>query len=113
MQMNALSNFISEKQFQEQVIDLFKTFKWEIYHAWNSQNSTSKGFPDLVCIRKGSLVFAELKVDGVKARVSPQQQWWLDELKKVQDANSTVRAYLWHPSDWNEVTKVAAWNSQN
>ena len=50
------------------------------------------GFPDLVLVRKGRLLFVELKSEIGK--VSPQQRKWLDDLDKAAET------YVWRPEDW-------------
>lgn len=94
----------TEAEFQAQVIEMARLFGWEVYHTHNSQRSTSKGFPDLVLIKSGRLIFAELK--NRKGKVTTEQNWWLDQLKLVAQANSTIEVYLWRPTHWDECLKV-------
>ena len=62
-----------------------------VYHTKLSWGST-KGFPDLVMLREGRLIFAELKSD--RGCASPEQEQWLAELRKTGS-----EVYLWRPSD--------------
>ena len=86
----------SEKQFQTAVIELAILRGWKHYHTYRSKRSVP-GFPDLVLVRE-RIIFAELKREGGEA--TPQQQEWLDAI-----AYADGTAYLWQPSDWNEILR--------
>ena len=85
---------ICEADFQQLVIDCAKLFGWRYYFTHDSRKSPA-GFPDLTLIRKGVLIFAELKTE--KGQVSIAQAEWLNDL----DACAMVR--VWRPSDWPEI----------
>jgi len=72
---------------------------WLVHHQYDARRGTP-GLPDLLMVRGGRLVFAELKVGGNKA--TAEQQRWLDELRAVPG----VAAHLWRPSDWDEIEEV-------
>ena len=82
---------MTEKEFQAQVIEMAKAFGWLVYHTWNSQHSAA-GFPDLVMVRGGRLIFAELKTE--KGKVSDAQVVWIMEI-----GSSGTEVYIWRPSD--------------
>ena len=89
----------SEKSWQGQVIKLAKTLGYEfIYFTWNSKHSP-RGFPDLIILREGRMIVAELKRED--GNLTPEQYFWLLEFMKVTDD-----AYLWKPSDWEGVKSV-------
>lgn len=91
---------ISEKDFQQQIIDTAKLLGWKkIYHTWNSKRSAS-GFPDLIMARDGIIIFAELKREGEDP--TPAQREWLEELAKCEH----VKVFIWKPSIWDEIVKV-------
>lgn len=90
---------ISEKQFQQQVVDLAKLSGWKTYHTHDSRRS-NPGFPDLVLVRRGRMVFAELK--SRKGRVSAEQQAWLDDLRACPNAE----VFLWRPEDLRDIARV-------
>ena len=92
----ALDAAITEKQFLQQVKDLARLRGWQTYHNLNARGS-DPGFPDLVLVRDGRLLFIELKTE--KGRISPVQDIWLKRLREV----GTVRAFLWRPHDWPEI----------
>lgn len=88
----------SEDEFQADVIGLAKLLGWRVYHTRDSRGSDS-GFPDLVLVRRGRLIFAELKTDTGKLR--PVQEAWLTDLLETK-----AEVYLWRPSCWGEIERV-------
>jgi len=91
---------LTEKQFQGQVVHLAKLSGFDfVYHTWNSQHSPA-GFPDLIMIKDGCLIVAELKTE--KGKLSAEQYFWLLEFRKVPSAE----VFLWRPSDWEELETV-------
>lgn len=92
-----------EKEFQREVVNHARLHGWrKIYHTYFSDRSEA-GFPDLVLVRPGRIVFAELKT--MKGKVSPTQDEWLTAL---MDGGAEV--YTWRPCCWNsgEIEKVLA-----
>ena len=107
---------ISEKEFQETVIDLMHTLGYRVAHFRPAMNARGdwrtpvaadgKGFPDLVAIRpdkfgryNGRVVFVELKSD--KGKLSKEQAEWIADL-----GSAGAETYVWRPSDWNELVKI-------
>ena len=98
----------SERSFQEQIIALATLSGWLVHAerpAWTSQGWRTAiqgraGFPDLVLVRGGMVVFAELKRMG--GRPTSAQQGWLDALR----ASPGVKACLWTPADWPEIERT-------
>jgi hypothetical protein len=89
---------VYEKDLQNNVIELARLLGWRHYHTYDSRRSP-EGFPDLVLIRKGRLLFAELK--SSRGRLTSAQRVWLEELKLVEaQSNGTVQAIVWRPEDW-------------
>ena len=96
---------IKEKDWQKHVMEMAKANGWLFYHAPDNkpingrvQNITA-GFPDLVLIKPPFVIFAELKRETGK--LSPAQENWLYLLKA-----SGQEAYVWRPSQINEVLKL-------
>lgn len=87
---------MTEKQLQGAVTNLAKLLGWKVYHSWISIRSTA-GFPDLVCVRDGTLLFIELK--GPRGVVSEAQRGWLDDLGAVQNRRTAV--FIWTPEHWH------------
>ncbi len=99
----------SEAQFQLAVQREAKALGWRVYHTRDSRGS-DPGFPDLVMVRAGRLVFAELKREK-KSDPTSDQLAWLADLALVElhgDGASRVKAYLWRPSDWAQILAVLA-----
>ena len=96
---------VSEAAFQAAVVQLAKELGWHWHHAHDSRR-TEAGFPDLVLVRGGALLFVELKAD--RGRLSPEQAVWRDALQACGAA-----WYLWRPSDWDDIVSVLASGRQN
>jgi hypothetical protein len=90
---------VSEKQFQQQVMDLARYSGFLVYHVFDSRRS-DPGFPDLVLCRPPLVLFAELKSERGKLR--PEQREWLEALRGCE----SVGARLWRPSDWPEIEET-------
>ncbi len=89
-----------EAAFQSQVVKLAKLNGFLVYHTHDSRRS-APGFPDLVMVRDGRLIFAELKANG--GWVSYDQQTWLDALHDTQ-----AETYVWMPKNWDAVERTLA-----
>lgn len=110
----------TESSFQKSVLDFARLHKWRCAHFKPAQvpaagggrrwvtnvAADGKGFPDLVLVRNGALVFAELKVG--KNLTSAEQTAWLDDLAAVAAAagNRTVQCFVWYPDSWPEIERV-------
>lgn len=97
---------MTEKDWQSRVVDLAKLMGWRIYSARAAQTAkgwrtpvTSKGFPDLLLLKAGRMIAAELKVGTA---VRSEQAEWLNELGQV----AGVETYVWRPDDWDAVVDV-------
>jgi hypothetical protein len=90
---------VSERRFQETVIELAEWRGWRVFHPWSSIHSAA-GYPDLTLVRQGRLVFAELKSE--KGKVTPEQERWMAALSGVP----AVDVFVWRPSDWAEIEEV-------
>lgn len=86
---------ISEKAWQQQVVELAELYGWLVYHTYDSRRS-NPGWPDLVLCRAPELVVVELKRD--KGRLTPAQRVWLDALER-----SGVETAVWRPADFETV----------
>ncbi len=92
---------LSEKDFQQRIIDRARALGWLVYHTHNSRRSTA-GFPDLVLCRRGRTLFVEVKAE--KGRLSEaQKEWWVELLLNV-----TNEVYVWRPSDLAEIEDLLA-----
>ena len=85
-----------EATLQADVLKLAGLCNWLCYHTYDSRRSVA-GFPDLVMVRSGRLIFAELKsVDGL---MQPAQRVWRERLVKTD-----AEYYEWRPDDWRNGT---------
>ena len=103
---------VTEKEFQQTVVDFARLRGWRTYHTHDSRRSDA-GFPDLVMVRGDRLVFAELKTE--KGRLSAAQEQWREALaamgEQVGDPDvwpPQVGAFVWRPSNWPVIEAVLA-----
>lgn len=90
---------ITEPEFQGQVLQHAWGLGWRLqYHTYSSRRS-SWGWPDLVLVRDGRILFVELKTE--KSQPTAEQCEWLEAL-----AGCGVEVYLWRPSDEDERNRV-------
>lgn len=96
----------SEANFQLKVIQLARIGGWMVHaerpartaKGWRTPIQGDPGFPDLVLVRKGKVLFVELKSDnGLTSEA--QQNWWRAFL-----GNGMYQ--LWRPKDWDEIIKI-------
>lgn len=87
---------ISEKAFMARVIERAKLHGWRVYHTHDSRRS-EKGFPDLVLVKNGRCVFAELKRSRAESPTAEQVAWLADL------AACGLPAHLWTPEAWDEI----------
>jgi hypothetical protein len=95
---------VTERQLQNAILEAAALLGWRSYHTFDSRRS-QPGFPDLVLVRTGHLIFAELK--AAKGRVSDQQQQWLDELLAVSVGSHRVQVYVWRTAHWLDGTVLS------
>jgi hypothetical protein len=86
---------MSERQFQDLLVETAITLGYVTYHTHDSRRS-DPGFPDLVCVKPGRpVLFVEVKAE--KGRVSPIQQLWVDT---INEASGDAMALVIRPRDW-------------
>lgn len=83
---------MTEKQLQAAIVECARLLGWLTYHTFDSRRS-SPGFPDLILIRGGRLIAAELKSETGKMR--PEQDAWLEAF-----IGTGALAAVWRPSHW-------------
>ncbi len=89
---------IPEDELQAKVVKLAKQLGYKIYHTYDSRLS-EEGWPDLVLVRKKTVIFAELKTETGK--LTPSQKRWLAALMAAGQ-----RTYCWRPSDIESIAKI-------
>jgi hypothetical protein len=103
-----------ERAFQGAVLELAMRLGWRTFHARKAQNARGDwrtpvaghgaGFPDLVLVRGGRVLFVELKAD--RGRLSPAQASWGNALEMAAwEAPGVVRYFVWRPRDWPEIER--------
>ncbi len=95
---HGLASLITERQFQDAVIELAKLRGWRVYHVPDSRRCEA-GWPDLALWRPPSFMLVELK--AAKGRLSPIQERTLAELR-----DCGLEVYLWRPNTWTLIEKV-------
>lgn len=94
---------LTEGEFQQQILDLAAYLGLRVFHDYDSRRNTA-GFPDLVIVGAGGVLFRELKTDT--GRVDPEQRKWLADLG-VAGADADI----WRPRDFNrarsELTRLS------
>jgi len=83
---------VTERVFQAQVEQYARMMGWLVSHAFLSIKSVA-GFPDLLCLRGGVMVVAELK--SLTGKTTEAQEQWLFSFRAVPGA----RVFLWRPDD--------------
>lgn len=86
----------SESQLTALVKTAAEQLGWHCYHTHDSRRS-DEGFPDLVMLRDGRQLVAELKMPG-KNPTEAQREWLL------QFALAGVECFVWDPRDWDDGT---------
>ena len=90
---------MSERQFQDAVLEMARLFGFRTYHTFNSRRSEA-GFPDLVLVRDGRLIAAELKTET--GRLSPAQVAWISDLERCRG----VDVHVWRPGNLAEIERT-------
>lgn len=120
------SDDMSEASFQSLVIGLAQLHGWMVAHFrkvrvqrgnetfWETPIAADgKGFPDLILVRNGCLIAAELKVG--KNTLTPEQKQWMEQLDRCQfsskgwdgkSASRFMHSAVWRPEDWPKIEKI-------
>lgn len=98
----------TEADFQRAVIQVARTFGYKCAHfrtaktpkGWRTPvQADGKGFPDLLLVGRGRIIFAELK--SATGRMTLDQMDWQDWL---EDARQEF--YVWRPADFDEIVSI-------
>jgi len=94
---------VTEAELQQNVIDLCRWLKLRVAHFRPAMTKAGNwitpvaadgaGFPDLVIVGRGGVIFAELK--SAKGRLSHEQQEWIGDLHMASQ-----RVVVWRPEHW-------------
>jgi hypothetical protein len=101
--------FASEAAFTNATVELFTMAGWRVHHDRLKQNVQGHaGFYDIVAVRRGRVVFAELKMPG-KYPEKEQQDWLDAALQPLGEAMVAmpIISACWYPEDWDRIVQVA------
>ena len=99
---------VSETEFQSQVIDLAEWCGWLVQHTHDSRRgpTSGSGFPDLVMVKEGVILWRELKVG--KNQPTAKQSEWGDRIRRAGGDWG-----VWWPRDWDEIERMLKqWNTK-
>ena len=105
--MNEVNRLIPEADWQATVMDYARLLGWHVTHFHDSRrerggklvgDADAAGWPDLVLIRGGAILFRELKTE--RGRLSGPQA---EMLTRLRDAGQDVG--VWRPRDWERVQR--------
>lgn len=107
-----LDRAMSEADLQQTVIEMARVYGWLVAHfrpartakGWRTAIEGDAGFPDLVLVRDGRVLFVELKQENGKP--SAAQGRWLSELCPTRECARRVEVYVWRPSDLPSIPDV-------
>jgi len=96
---------LTEAEFTDQVLKYFRLHGWVAKHdrpartakGWRTAIQGDPGFGDIVAVKNGRKVMAELKV-GTNQPTLDQLRWlaaWGED------------GFLWYPQDWDKIAAVA------
>lgn len=88
-----LADAMSEAELQANVEEMLELFGWRFIHDRDSRRN-NPGFPDICAVRRGRLLFAELKT--TRGRFRTEQRLWLEDLSAAE-----VETYVLRPRDWH------------
>jgi hypothetical protein len=88
---------MTEAELQAAVIEMAAWFGYRlVYHTHDSRRS-AEGFPDLVIVGKGRVLFIELK--SASGNLTPAQATWYAGL-----VEAGAEVFVWRPEDWKNGT---------
>lgn len=116
---------MTEKEFQDAIVDLAHTFDWRAFHAraagtnkgWRTPVAyDGKGYTDLTLIHdKGFIIFAEIKKEKNPAEYTDEQRAWGERIdlasaainRDLRDASPARVFYrLWRPRHGDEIATL-------
>ena len=103
METGVVNDILSEKDLQEQILAEAETYNWLVFHD-NDSRRNNAGVPDLVLVKGGKIIFAELKRESKRAKLRDDQVVWIEELKRASSKN--VMVAVWRPSDRDHIWAV-------
>jgi hypothetical protein len=96
--VDQLSGVVTEKQWQNTVVELAEWLGWWVFHDHDSRRNQA-GFPDLCLVRPPRVAFVELKRES--GRLTPTQT----EVLGLLEACPGVETMVARPSDWSALVE--------
>ena len=107
METGVVNDILSEREFQDQIVreatDPVVGNGWLVFPD-NDSRRNNAGFPDLVLVKGGKIIFAALKRESKRAKLRDDQVVWIEELKRASSKN--VMVAVWRPSDRDHIWAV-------
>jgi len=95
---------VTEADLQATVVEMAEVLGWRVFHDHDSRLNRA-GLPDLILVRRGRLIFAELK--RRKGTLRPAQAEWLADLEQVAGAAmGAVEVHVWRPGDLDAIEQA-------
>jgi Holliday junction resolvase len=101
---------LTEADFQRQIVELARIYGWEDFHvragrtrdSWRvpGSGSMAAGWPDLVLVKHGRIIFMEVKRAGGKATS--------DQQRVIGVLSAVAEAYIVQPKDWDFIQRELA-----
>lgn len=92
---------LSERNFQNMVIEAAHYFGWIVYHVPDSRRVTASGYLDLSIIHPVKHRFLVREIKTEKGRLRSDQLMWLEAMQA-----SGIDAGVWRPSDWETIMET-------
>lgn len=101
---------MSEQQLLGAVVEAAQRLGWRVMHIPDGLYATAakeerfdalvgaEGWPDLVLVRGGELIVAELKTE--RGQLSANQAAWMQAFREVQDERG-ICVQVWRPHHWS------------
>lgn len=101
----------SEAQLTRTVIEMAEWLGWRAYHVTDSRKDTvygetGRGFLDILAIRPGRLIVAELKDED--GDMSDDQREWMALWQTIPG----VETYQWRPRDTDRIKEILGGGSE-
>ena len=102
----------SEAEFQATFIEWLELHRWTVHaerparsdKGWRTPIQGRPGFFDVVAVKDGTLLLAELKSET--GRVTEDQQHWITSACHVARSRSCIMVMLLRPSDWPKIAAL-------
>lgn len=97
--MKDLWDTITEKQWQDAIIERARLYGWWAWHDYDSRRNQA-GLPDLILVRPPRVLFVEVKHQ--RGRLSVEQRGVISMLEECPG----VEVHVWRPSNERSLDDV-------